>query len=196
MIRVRPALDRIPVYVPGRSAEAAAAEHALDEAIKLASNEVSYPPLPAVVAAIAAAAQQVNRYPDDGAAALRDALAEKYGIEPDQVLLGGGSVALCQQAILATCDAGDEVIWSWPSFEAYPILAHQAGATIRSVPLRDHRYDVDAMAAAVGERTRCVFLCNPNNPSGTIVGTDEARGSWRASRRTASSSSTRRTASS
>ena len=102
-------------------------------------------------------------------------LAAKYGLEADQVLLGAGSVTLCQQAILATCDPGDEVIWCWPSFEAYPILAHQVGATIRSVPLRDHRYDVDAMAGEVGERTRCVFLCNPNNPSGTIVGSDEAR---------------------
>jgi histidinol-phosphate aminotransferase len=169
VIRIRRALDDIPDYVPGRSAEAVAAEHALVEAIKLASNEVSLPPLPAIQAAIASAAATANRYPDDGATALREAIASRYDVAPAHVLLGAGSVAICQQAMLATCDPGDEVVWCWPSFEAYPILARHADASIRAIPLRDHRYDVDAMLEALTERTRVVFLCNPNNPTGTVV---------------------------
>jgi len=173
MIRTRRVLDEIPDYVPGRSAEAVAAEHGVGDAIKLASNEVSLAPMASVQAAITAAAAGVNRYPDDGGVALRDALAHRYGTDPENVLVGAGSVALCQQAILATCDPGDEVVWGWPSFEAYPILARHAAATIRAVPLRGHEFDLDAMGAAVTDRTRVVFVCTPNNPTGTVVGRDE-----------------------
>lgn len=173
MIRIRPVLAEIPDYVPGRSAQAVAADHGLTEAIKLASNEVSLPPIAAVQEAIARAASSVNRYPDDAALTLRDALAERYGVDPAGVLVGPGSVALCQHAILATCDAGDEAVWCWPSFEAYPILARHAAATIRSVPLREHRFDLDAMADAITDRTRVLFVCTPNNPTGTVVTRDE-----------------------
>jgi histidinol-phosphate aminotransferase len=173
VIRFRPVLDEMPNYAPGRSAETVAAEHALVEAIKLASNEVSLPPLPAVQQAIAAAAATANRYPDDGCVALREAIAARCTVQPEQVLVAPGSVALCEQAFLATCDPGDEAVWCWISFEAYPILARHANATIRAEPLRDHRYDVDAMLDAINDRTRVVVLCNPNNPTGTVVGRDE-----------------------
>jgi histidinol-phosphate aminotransferase len=112
----------------------------------------------------------VNRYPDDSGAALREQLAARYGVTPEQVLLGNGSVELCRMALAATCDPGDEVIFGQPSFEAYPVLAMQVGATMVQVPLTAaHRYDLDAMADAVTDRTRVVFVCNPNNPTGTIV---------------------------
>ena len=169
MIRVRPALDRIPTYVPGKSAESVANEHRLGAAIKLASNEVPYPPTQKVLDAITEAAATAHRYPDDNSSALRAALAARHGLRDDEVLVAGGSVTMCGQFILATCDAGDEVLYSWPSFEAYPILTMQVGATARTAPLRDETYDLDAMADLVGDRTRCIFVCTPNNPTSTAV---------------------------
>jgi histidinol-phosphate aminotransferase len=169
VIRVRAALDRIPNYVPGKSAESVASEHALERAIKLASNEVPYPPTPAVLAAIAEAAATSHRYPDDNSAELRAALAARHGFRDDEVIVAGGSVTMVGQFILATCDAGDEVLYSWPSFEAYPILALQVGATACTAPLLDETYDLDAMADLVTERTRCIFVCSPNNPTSTAV---------------------------
>jgi histidinol-phosphate aminotransferase len=170
MIRTRPALDALPEYVPGRSAESVAAKYAIGDVIKLASNEACFGPLPAALEAIEAAARTANRYPDDAATALREALGSHYDVEPEQVLLGNGSVELCRMAMAATCDAGDEVVFGWPSFEAYPVLAQQLGATMVQVPLVDERYDLDVMADAITDRTRLVFVCNPNNPTGTTVG--------------------------
>jgi histidinol-phosphate aminotransferase len=172
MIRTRRTLADIPRYVPGRSAESVAAEHELARAIKLASNEVPFGPLPAAHEAVAAAMHDANRYPDNDAGALRDALAELYGLDTAQVLVGNGSVQLCQHLFLTTVEPGDEVVFSWPSFEAYPIQARQADAVVRRVPLRDHTYDLDAMAEQVNERTRLVFVCTPNNPTGTVVTRD------------------------
>lgn len=174
MIRTRPTLDALPEYVPGRSAESVAARYAIGDVIKLASNEAAFGPLPSALAAIEAAAPGANRYPDDGATALREALAQRYSVEPEQVLPANGSVELCRMAMAATCDPGDEVVFAWPSFEAYPVLAQQVGAIMVRVPLTDHRHDLDAMADAITERTRLVFVCNPNNPTGTVVGRDAA----------------------
>jgi histidinol-phosphate aminotransferase len=163
----------MPEYVPGRSAESVAAKYGIGDVIKLASNEAPFPPLPSAVAAIADAASGVNRYPDDATVALREQLADHYGVVPEHVLLGNGSVELCRMALAATCDPGDEVIFGQPSFEAYPILAMQVGAAMVQVPLTAaHRYDLDAMADAVTDRTRLVFVCNPNNPTGTTVDRD------------------------
>jgi histidinol-phosphate aminotransferase len=173
MIRIRAALAAMPEYVPGRSAESVAAKYALGDVIKLASNEAPFPPLPSALAAIADAASGVNRYPDDATVALREQLAKHYGVVPEQVLLGNGSVELCRMALAATCDPGDEVVFGRPSFEAYPILAMQVGAAMVQVPLTAaHRYDLDAMVDAVTDRTRLVFVCNPNNPTGTSVDRD------------------------
>ena len=169
MIRVRPAIAAIPAYVPGKSAESVANEHRLARAIKLASNEVPYPPTEKVRAAIAEAATNAHRYPDDNSGALRAALAAKHGLREEQVLVAGGSVTMVGQFVLATCDAGDEVLYSWPSFEAYPILTMHAGAAARTAALRDETYDLDAMADLVGDRTRCIFVCSPNNPTSTAV---------------------------
>ncbi|MEX1007297.1 MAG: histidinol-phosphate transaminase [Acidimicrobiia bacterium] len=169
VIRTRAVLDQIPAYVPGRSVEAVAAEHGITDVVKLASNEAPFGPLPAARAAVADAIAGVNRYPDDRNAALTDALAARYEVDPSQVLIGAGSVDLCRLAFAATIDAGDEVVFAWPSFEMYPILAQQVGAVAVRVPLRDQTHDLDAMTDALSERTRLVFVCNPNNPTGTAV---------------------------
>ncbi len=160
-LRIRTDLDSLPVYVPGKT---------FPGAIKLASNEVTEPPLPAVAAAIAEAATEVNRYPDNGAVALTDELAKTLGVTPAEVQVGCGSVTLCQNLITITSGPGDEVLFGWRSFETYPLATRVAGATPVQVPLAgDAVYDLAAMAAAITERTRLIFVCNPNNPTGTVV---------------------------
>jgi histidinol-phosphate aminotransferase len=158
-------LAKQPEYVPGRS---------VPGAIKLASNEVPYGPLPGVVEAVTEAAANSHRYPDMGVVALRDALADRLGVDPARVATGCGSVALAEHLAAATCADGDEILFAWRSFEAYPIIAAVAGATAVRVPnTAGHGHDLDAMAAAVTDRTRLVMVCNPNNPTGTAVRTAE-----------------------
>ncbi len=172
MIRTRKTLTGIPHYKPGRSAESVAADHELAQAIKLASNEVPFGPLPVAMEAAAEAMLGANRYPDNDAGALREALGALHGVDPEQVLVGNGSVQLCQHLFLTTVEPGDEVVFSWPSFEAYPIQAQQVDARVRRIPLRDRTYDLEAMGDAVNERTRLVLVCTPNNPTGTVVKRD------------------------
>ena len=158
---VRADISEIPSYVPGKR---------LADALKLSSNEVAHPPLPAAVAAMAEAATTANRYPDMGATDLVHAIAKHLKLRPEQVAVGCGSSALCQQLVQITCATGDEVVFPWRSFEAYPIFARVAGATPRPVPLTaDHRVDLPALAAAITPATRLVFVCNPNNPTGTTI---------------------------
>jgi histidinol-phosphate aminotransferase len=157
----RPDLAQLPSYVPGRSAPGA---------IKLASNEVPYGPLPGVVEAITHAAANAHRYPDMGVLALRELLAARYGVDLDRIATGCGSVALTEHLAKATCLPGDEIIYAWRSFEAYPIIAAATGATAVPVPNDPrHGHDLAAMAAAVTDRTRMILVCNPNNPTGTAV---------------------------
>lgn len=159
--RTRPDLAALPAYVPGKSKPGI---------IKLASNETTQVPLPSVLGAIADAAQGLNRYPDNGAVALREALAAKLGVAVGNVAVGCGSVSLCEQLMQATCADGDEVLFAWRSFEAYPLLARIVGATPVQVALSsEHVHDLDAMVAAISDRTRLIFVCNPNNPTGTVV---------------------------
>jgi len=143
-------------------------------AIKLASNETVFGPLPSVRAAIERATDIVNRYPDNGCVQLKAALAEHLGSDfaPEHVAVGCGSVSLCQQLIQITASASDEVIYGWRSFELYPPLVLVSGATPIQVPLTDHTFDLYAMLAAVTERTRLIFVCNPNNPTSTVVDPD------------------------
>ncbi|MGC5029173.1 histidinol-phosphate transaminase [Micromonospora sp. DT229] len=163
-------LDVLPNYVPGRSPADLARELGLPEAIKLASNEVPYGPLPGVVEAVAEAAAGVHRYPDMGVVALRQALADRYGVDTDRIATGCGSVALAEHLVRATCLPGDELIYAWRSFEAYPIIAATSGATSVKVPNdTGHGHDLAAMAAAVTDRTRMILVCNPNNPTGTAL---------------------------
>ena len=143
-------------------------------AIKLASNETVFGPLPSVRAAIERATDIVNRYPDNGCVQLKAALAEHLGSDfaPEHVAVGCGSVSLCQQLIQITASASDEVIYGWRSFELYPPLVLVSGATPIQVPLTDHTFDLYAMLAAITERTRLIFVCNPNNPTSTVVDPD------------------------
>ncbi|MCF8609316.1 histidinol-phosphate transaminase [Gordonia sp. HY285] len=159
--RMRPDLESLPVYVPGKT---------FPGAIKLASNEVIHPPLPSVLTAIADAASNANRYPDNGMVELTDELAKSVGVTPAEIQVGCGSVILCQNLITATSGPGDEVLFAWRSFETYPLATRISGATPVQIPLTgDGVHDLDAMAAAITERTRLIFVCNPNNPTGTVV---------------------------
>src|SRR6201997_5147318 len=163
--RLRPELAGLPVYVPGKT---------VPGAIKLASNETVLGPLPSVRAAIERATDIVNRYPDNGCVQLKSALAEHLGSDfaPEHVAVGCGSVSLCQQLVQITASAGDEVLFGWRSFEIYPLQVRLAGATAVQVPLSDHTFDLTAMLAAVTDRTRLIFVCNPNNPTSTVVDPD------------------------
>ena len=154
-------LETLPAYVPGRAAPGA---------IKLASNEVPFGPLPGVLEAITATAANVNRYPDMGVVELRQALADRNGVDPDRIATGCGSVAITEHLVRAVCVPGEEVVYAWRSFEAYPIIGATTAATSVRVPnTAGHGHDLDAMAAAITDRTRLVIVCNPNNPTGTAV---------------------------
>jgi len=162
--RFRPVLDTVHAYKPGQAPTAA-----VGEAHKLSSNESPYGPLPSVVDVIAEAGRGVNRYPDNGAGALIEAIATRFAVPVGHVAVGCGSVGVLQQLMGAVSDPGTEILYAWRSFEAYPPLADLAGATSVRVPLRDETHDLSAMAAAITPQTRLVLVCNPNNPTGTVV---------------------------
>lgn len=162
--RFRSVLDQFVGYKPGRAPTAAAGP-----AFKLSSNESPYEPLPSVQAVIADAARHINRYPDSGAADLTAAIADKLGVPAEHVAVGCGSVGVAQQLLEAVGEPGAEVIYAWRSFEAYPYLTQLANATSVPVPLQDFRHDLAAMAAAITEQTRLIFVCTPNNPTGPAV---------------------------
>jgi len=137
---------------------------------KLSSNENPYPPLPGVLEAAAAAAGQMNRYPDMSSVRLYEALADRLGVPTSDLAVATGSVALVYQLLQAFCEPGDEVVYAWRSFEAYPIAVAAAAATSVRVPVtRDGRHDLDAMFAAITDRTKIVIVCTPNNPTGPSV---------------------------
>jgi histidinol-phosphate aminotransferase len=176
VVTARPAVQGLPAYKPGRNPADLAREIGVDRAVKLASNEVAFPPLPAVVQALTAAAGETNRYPDNGAVVLTRALADRYGVDPGQVATGCGAVTICQQLAQAFNDPGSSIAFAWRSFEMYPLLAQVAGARAVQVPLVPGRpgapadtHDLEALAAAIDDTTRLVFVCNPNNPTGTAV---------------------------
>lgn len=165
-IAQRTSLQAIPAYKQG----ATPGEH--EQAFKLSSNENPFPPLAPVTTALAAELGSINEYPNAAAPELVGMLAERFGVDPAAIALGAGSVEVAGQLIHATTNPGDEVMFAWRSFEAYPILAHVAGATPVMVPLdAADAHDLEAMAAAITERTSLVFICNPNNPTGTVVDT-------------------------
>lgn len=160
-VHIRPEIAVLPPYKQGRQAA--------PDALKLSSNENPFPPLPGVVEAVQAQTA-FNRYPDATALAVRAVLANRFGTTVDEVHVAPGSVAILHELAKATCAPGDEVVYAWRSFEAYPGVVTVAGATSVQVPNRaDGGHDLDAMADAVTERTRMVLVCTPNNPTGPIV---------------------------
>ena len=173
---LRPALAGVDVYEPGRPIEAVQRELGVESVIKLASNEGPFPPMPGAIAAMRAAAPGVRVYPDAGAWALRDALAERLGLDPLQVLPGAGVDGLIKLMCLALLDPGDEIAMAWPSFLSWRLGAQIQGATVRAAALGpDGAYDLDALAAEVTGRTKIVVVVSPNNPTGAAVGADALR---------------------
>ncbi|MGI5205368.1 histidinol-phosphate transaminase [Spirillospora sp. CA-108201] len=166
--RFRSVLDRFVAYRPGKVVVSPEGR-----SFKLSSNESPHGPLPSVVDAIGEAARNVNRYPDNNATALTEAIASFCGVPADHVAVGCGSVGMTQMLLEAVAEPGAEVVYAWRSFEAYPLLVSLSGATSVQVPLREETHDLAAMADAITENTRVVFVCNPNNPTGTAVGRAE-----------------------
>jgi histidinol-phosphate aminotransferase len=164
----RASVDALVPYEPGKPIEEVQRELGLERVVKLASNEGPFPPFPAALEALARTAGELNRYPDGGAYRLRAALAERHGVPFEQVAVGGGADGVIDCLSQAALDPGDEIVCGWPSFPSYPIDALKVGAEAVRVPLRDHRYDLPAMLAAVGPRTKIAYLCHPNNPTGTV----------------------------
>ena len=164
----RPAIRDLVPYEPGKPVEEVQRELGLDRVVKLASNEGPFGPFPAALEAIARSAPELNRYPDGGAYRLRTALAELHGLRFEEVAVGAGSDGLVDGLSQIALDPGDEIVSGWPSFPSYSIDARKLGAVPKQVPLRDHRYDLEAMLGAITPRTKLVYVCHPNNPTGTM----------------------------
>jgi histidinol-phosphate aminotransferase len=172
----RPALADLVPYEPGKPVEEVQRELGLARVVKLASNEGQFGPFPAALEAIERGASELNRYPDGGAFRLRTALAEKHGVGFENVALAAGADAVVMYLSLAVLDPGDEIVCGWPSFPSYVLDAMKMAAEPKRVPLAEHRYDVERILGEVGERTKIVYLCNPNNPTGTMVGRSQIDG--------------------
>jgi histidinol-phosphate aminotransferase len=164
---IRPAVRDLQAYEPGKPIEELERELGLERIVKLASNEGTSGPFPTALEAIERTARDLNRYPDGGAYRLRVALAERHDVPLEAVAPGAGADGVVDYLSQTLLDPGDEIVCGWPSFPSYPIDARKMGAVPRLVPLAGHRYDLDAMLAAVTARTKIVFLCYPNNPTGT-----------------------------
>jgi histidinol-phosphate aminotransferase len=169
----RRAIAELVPYEPGKPVEEVQRELGLERVVKLASNEGPFPPFPAALAAIEQSARELNRYPDGGVWALRSALAERHGVTFEEVVVGAGADGVIDLLSQATLDPGDEIVCGWPSFPSYVLDASKLGAIACKVPLRNHTYDLDALLAAIGPRTKLVYVCHPNNPTGTANGRDE-----------------------
>ena len=162
-----PVRDLVP-YEPGKPVEEVQRELGLERVIKLASNEGPFGPFPEALEALAEAAPELNRYPDGGAYRLRVALAERHDVRFEEVALGAGADGVVDCLAQVSLDAGDEIVCGWPSFPSYVITAKKLGAVPKLVPLRDGHYDLDGLLDAVTEKTKLVYVCHPNNPTGTM----------------------------
>lgn len=172
--RIRPDLERIHPYRPGRPIAEVAAEYGLTDVIKLASNESPEPPWPEVQRAVADAISGVNRYPNNAKPTITAALSAHLGVAPEMIWCGGASNELTLVTALCMGGPGTDAIYGWPSFSLYQIGSRAAFARDTAVPLTDdHRHDLDAMLEAVGPDTTVVYVCNPNNPTGTHVTGDD-----------------------
>ena len=169
MQAANPYIYKIKPYIPGKPIEEVRRELGLKSVIKLASNENPYPPSPKVLAAMALASREVNRYPDGGCFALRRALSKKLNIDDDQFIFGNGSDEIIVLAVKAFAGKNDDVIIAKPSFLIYEIASILSGARLHQVPLKDFHYDLEAMKAKINARTKIIFIGNPDNPAGTYI---------------------------
>lgn len=162
----RAALDPLVAYRAGAAAP-------VDDR-KLASNENPFAPLPRVVEALSVELNRMNRYPDPGVTALYTALSARFGLPQSNFAIGAGSGSVLSDLLQVMCEPGDEVVYAWRSFEAYPLWIHLSGARGVAVPLTsDARHDLDEMAKEITSATKVVLLCSPNNPTGTTINADE-----------------------
>ena len=168
---VKPHICELEPYQPGKPPEELERELGISGAIKLASNESPVGPSPKAVEAVRAAVSGVHRYPDGASFALRARLAERLGVAGNQLVFGAGADEILELLAKVFVGPGDEAVFAWPSFAMYPIVVRGMGGTPIPVPL-DPAYscDLEGMRRAVTDRTRVVFVCNPNNPTGTSVG--------------------------
>jgi histidinol-phosphate aminotransferase len=164
----KPAVRDLVPYEPGKPVEEVQRELGLDRVVKLASNEGPFGPLPEALEALAATAPDLNRYPDGGAYRLRSLLAERHGVRFEEIALAAGADGVVDALSQVSLDPGDEIVCGWPSFPSYVIGAKKLGAVARTIPLAEGRYDLAAMLDAVTERTKLVYVCHPNNPTGTM----------------------------
>ena len=166
---LRPALDGLVPYEPGKPVEEVQRELGLDRVVKLASNEGPFGPFPSALDAIDRAARDGNRYPDGGCFRLTHELAARHGVRPEEITVAAGSDAVVGYLAYATLDPGDEIVTGWPSFPSYVLDPLKLGAVPVRVPLRGQRFDLDGLLDAVTPRTKLVFIATPNNPTGTMT---------------------------
>jgi histidinol-phosphate aminotransferase len=170
---IRPALDGLVPYEPGKPVEVVQRELGLDRVVKLASNEGPFGPFPVAIEAIRRALPESNRYPDGGCYRLRETLAERHGVRFEEVIVAAGADAVIGYVCQSTLDPGDEIVTPWPSFPSYVLDPLKAAAVTVRVPLDVGRVDVDALLAAVTSRTKLAFVPTVNNPTGTMTPRDD-----------------------
>ena len=171
---IREELDGMVPYSPGLRVSEVRERSGKDTILKLSSNEHPCGPFPSAIRAMEAVLPRLNRYPDGSARALRAELCSRLDVADEHLVVGNGSNEIIRLIAQAVLRPGDEVVFAWPSFVVYPMVAQMFGATSVKVPLTSGQvHDLDAMLDAVTDRTRLLFLCNPNNPTGTIYGRDE-----------------------
>jgi histidinol-phosphate aminotransferase len=173
-MRRRPAIADLRPYEPGKPAAEVRRELGLGRIVKLASNEGPYGPFPAALEAIARQAPELNRYPELSHD-LVERLAERHGVDPAWIALGNGADSIVGYLSAAYLDPGDEALMGWPSFVSYHLDALKMGASPVHAPLRNGAYDLEAMADRIGPATKLVYVCNPNNPTGSMVGRRQLR---------------------
>lgn len=173
---MQPHLANVKPYVPGKPIEELRRERNIEgEIIKLASNENPHQPLEEIKRAVIEELESVNRYPNSGSHYLSLELSEKHGLDQNQIFVGNGSNEIIELLVRAFVRPDENVMYPYPSFIAYPLIVHQAGVGEIKVPLKDYTLDLDAMKAAVNQKTKMIFICNPNNPTGTYVSGDAVK---------------------
>ncbi len=170
---VRKELEVLKPYKPGKPVFEVKRELGLEEIVKLASNESNLPPFPAAIKAMQKAAKEVNEYPDGGCVLLKEKLAPLMKVPEKNLMVGNGSNELIRLLAMSILNPGDEAIFADPSFIVYPTVVRMMNAVAKRIPLNNFRHDLTAMKKAISKNTRLIFVCNPNNPTGTIVYQEE-----------------------